>query len=129
MSTETWQPAPKHIAPIDPSVLKLWSAQCQNAEQLVSEPDYAALSYCMKQNQDYWFSCAEALNNDELWQLMQFFTLAEEADTAWAAGDQSPVIHLNKLRKSRDEKLQKEQLQWIREHSSNRFLPNGPIVL
>ncbi|MGB5325866.1 MAG: hypothetical protein WBN40_10640, partial [Pseudomonadales bacterium] len=59
--------------------------------------------------------------------LMRFFTCAEMQLPGWQAGDKSPVIAINKILKRRGHKLDKAMLGWIRQHSDNRFLPNGPL--
>lgn len=74
---------------------------------------------------DWQQSCAE-LDSEELLQLIRFFTLAESLP-GWQCGDKSPVIALAKLLKQRGQRLEREQLLWIREHSDNRFLPYGPL--
>ena len=129
MSTETWQPATKTVEPIASETLVEFAANADNAAKLIQEAKYQSLAYLMKQPLAFWQAPTEGFDETQLWQLMQFFALAEEASGEWFAGEHSPVTHLNKILKARGAKLDKEQLLWLRENSSNRFLPNGPIVL
>ncbi|QFT53587.1 hypothetical protein [Microbulbifer sp. THAF38] len=74
-----------------------------------------------------WLEESQHWNNEQLWQLIRFFTLAEMELTGWDAGAESAVIPLAKELRKRKAPLQKEQLLWIRQHSNNRYLPYGPL--
>lgn len=85
------------------------------------------LTPLMKQERSFWHSVATNLSDDEIIKLIRFFTLAEEKHSQLYAGDNSPVIGLNQSLKQRKKPLSKEFLQWIKTHSSNKFLPNGSL--
>lgn len=74
-----------------------------------------------------WLEESEHWNSEQIWQLIQFFTLAEKQLPGWDAGAESAVIPLAKALRRRKEPLGREQLLWIREHSDNRYLPYGPL--
>ncbi len=76
---------------------------------------------------DHWNTAVASMNSDEIIHLIRFFTIAEMQLPGWEAGAKSPVIALNKLLKQRGTPLPKDHLLWIRRHSDNRFLPNGPL--
>jgi len=84
-------------------------------------------SWLMRQPLQRWLEESENWDNDQLWQLIRFFTLAEIQLPGWDAGADSPVIPLAKALRQRKAPLSREQLLWIREHSDNRYLPYGPL--
>jgi hypothetical protein len=103
----------------------------QNLEQAIAElspQQIQALTPLMKQDIAFWHTAADKLGTAEVIHLIHFFTLAEEKNSQLFAGKQSPVIALNKLLKKRNTPLSKEELLWIKSHSSNRFLPNGSVL-
>lgn len=81
----------------------------------------------MRMTQAEWASPLADFSSDELRLLIQFFTRAEMLLTGWEAGDTSPAIWANKQLKERGERLGAEELRWLRDHSSNRFIPNGRL--
>lgn len=95
--------------------------------ELLPETIIADQQPLMKQSKEAWFEAAQVLSNEEILALIKFFTLAEMQLSGWEAGDQSPVIWLTKVLRKRKAPLSKELLLWIREHSDNRFLPNGAL--
>ena len=77
------------------------------------------------------FSAWEPLLADytsaELQCLIRFFTRAEMLLPGWEAGEHSPAIWANRVLKQRGERLDTEELRWIRAHTTNRFIPNGGL--
>lgn len=74
-----------------------------------------------------WLDEAKLLNDDQVWALIRFFTLAEMQLADWQGGAESPVIPLSKSLRQRKSPLSRDQLMWIRQHSDNRYLPYGPL--
>ncbi|HEY9036615.1 MAG TPA: hypothetical protein VIM96_07870 [Pseudomonadales bacterium] len=74
-----------------------------------------------------WQAAVKHYDADAIWHLMRFLAMAEMHLPGWQAGADSPVIHLNKALKKRGHPLNTEQLQWLRTHSDNRFIPNGAL--
>lgn len=74
-----------------------------------------------------WLDEAAQWDQDQLWAMIRFFTLAEMQLPDWQGGAESPVIPLAKSLRQRKSPLTREQLVWIREHSDNRYLPYGPL--
>lgn len=81
----------------------------------------------MKQSKDAWFNAAEELNAEQIECLVRFFTVAEMQFSGWEVGADSPVIWLVKLLRRRNCAPNKELLLWIKNHSNNRFIPNGAL--
>ena len=75
-----------------------------------------------------WQAAVEPLSDAQLIDLMRFFSLVEMQLPDWYAGPKSPVIHLNKILRQRGGKLDTATLQWMRAHSTNRFIPNGAVL-
>lgn len=78
--------------------------------------------------QKTWEAAVSALSDTDIYHLIRFFTVAEMRLQGWTAGDKSPVIWLNKTLKTRGKPLSKEQIQWIKQHTRNRFLPYGSVL-
>lgn len=134
MSLGTWEPESPSTT-IKPEQLNLsdfvaigYSENRQAEIQGLDNERITALRPLMKQSKDFWFDAAAEKTRDDIIALIHFFTLAEELHSELFAGDQSPVIALNKLLRKRKEPLDKEMLLWIKANSSNRFLPNGSVL-
>lgn len=74
------------------------------------------------------WEAANALSDEQLTDLVRFFTKAEMQFTGWDAGKTSPVIYLVKMLKQR-KAFSTELKQWVKANTDNRFLPNGAVVL
>ena len=131
MSIGTWEPA-GNTASIDSALLQraLELVNTGKLEALATEltADELGKNSIMRLDEAPWQAVVADFDDNALYALMQFFTIAERDLPGWQAGTQSPVIYLNRELKRRGNKLATEQLQWIRSHSENRFLPNGPVM-
>lgn len=133
MSVGNWNPDNQQTdRTIDPA----WLARCvtlSGDSELAKLPEpftdqetqyYSAL---MRQPAEVWMAAVDDLENDELVALIRFFTVAEKRISGWEAGASSPAIWINRVLKRRGGRLSTEQLRWIREHTDNRFIPNGGL--
>lgn len=102
---------------------KLEILQAQMPKEQI-EKEYKVMKLAMAD----WQSLVSPFDNDDLYQLIQFFTRAEMLLPGWEAGAESPVVWLTKILRQRKSPLEKEQLQWIKSHSTNRFIPNGALI-
>ena len=136
MSTQNWTPESQQALSLDSRELELnifinaGNMQPMNREkliQIVNSNKELLLSIC-QQNIQFWHACCENYQQQQLIGLIKFFTLLEELHEDFNCGDKSPVIAINKLLKQRKTPLSKDILQWIKENSRNRFLPNGRIL-
>lgn len=130
MTTETWSPD-KNEEPTKPLDIETLKTIALNKDWLNTTPELTSeqiiwLKPLMRQEKKYWQSCKN-LTITEIKQLVYFFTLIEEKYNECEAGNDSPVIALNKLLKQKNEPLNKEDLLWIKQNSRNKFLPNGSI--
>ncbi len=137
MSIETWDPSQTELegkdTPIISSELLIRFIQLMQNEptpdfkKALTEEELAAHSM-LKASEDEWNHAFDPLDNESLLSLLKFFTLIEEQIDNWKAGPLSPVIIINKTLRKRGEPLSKEILLWIRQNSSNRFIPNGAVL-
>lgn len=136
MSVESWNPNQADPAKLNQEqlieMLKRFVALAR--EQKLESLNDALSAEDKQQSQiigldnDIWPGLLEGFSNEDLLELIRFFTMVEMKISGWQAGEKSPVIVINKVLKSRGEKVDKELLQWIRKNSDNRFIPNGPIM-
>lgn len=131
MSIGAWEPKPAanserkkiHRATLERLMVAVQGSAI--AKDLSTEDRGA--SYLMGLPAQQWLEESAAWSSAQLWQLIQFFTLAEMQLPDWHAGAESPVIPLARALRQRETPLTKTQLQWIKQHSNNRYLPYGPL--
>ena len=104
------------------------SNQLDQLGRVLTQQEIDADRPLMKIHKDAWATAAEPLNNEQLIQLIRFFTLAEEQLPGWEAGSLSPVVWLCRALKSRGAFPDQELIQWIKTNSRNKFLPYGNIL-
>ena len=133
MTIKSWEPKNQQISPPTDAInLSLWieygheESVYENAKNL-SADEILEVKTVVNQSGDFWLDATKNLSENDVLQLIRFFTLAEENQTEISCGNDSPVIALNKILRKRSQPLSKEMLLWIRQNSSNRFLPNGSI--
>jgi hypothetical protein len=136
MSIGNWTPPSdeKAQAQIDTNSLRRFielseQDQLKNLAEFITETEMRDQASMMTLEQSSWNDVAGQFSTEELVHLVRFFTVAEEQLTGWEAGASSPVIWLTKIIKGRGESLDKALLHWIKSHSSNRYLPYGPVLL
>ena len=134
MALGTWDPDAQQAAAdihIDLQHLQrfiVWSKnqQLDQLSTLLKGDESQTLSGLMHLDASHWNQVAESHSDDDLLQLIRFFTAAENLP-GWEAGETSPVIPLAKTLRRRGVKLDKELLRWIRSANNNRYLPYGPL--
>ena len=99
----------------------------QLADQL-GDDEQQWLAFAMHAVRDIWQQATDALSSEQLVHLMKVLAIAEMNIPGCTVGEKSPVIYLNRLLKQRGDSLEREDLLWIKQHSNNRFLPNGPVL-
>ena len=105
----------------------LLAAKLDDIASAFSDAQVQEFAPWMRANADAWSTATEALSAEQLLHLIKAITLAEEVFPGWEAGEKSPAITLNKRYRKSGQKLTREELLWIRENSSNRFIPNGAL--
>ena len=100
--------------------------QLEDLGQQLSPEEQQLQAPLMQLGKDSWFAIADTLSDQELVELMRFFTVAENLP-GWEAGDKSPVIWLGKILKQNGTGIDRELLTWIKAHSNNQFLPHGSL--
>ena len=97
-------------------------------QQLLPAGDIQRQSPLMRLGKQRWFRIAEGLDNDAIIHLVRFFTVAEAQLPGWEAGAESPVVWLVKVLRQRKSPPDRELLLWIKNNSSNKFLPTGALI-
>lgn len=95
---------------------------------LLSEDDRRKLAAWMQAEPADWITAVQPLSDTELVALIRFLTIAEMKVPGWECGEKSPVIAVAGVLKQRGGRLDRALLQWIRENSDNRYIPNGPAL-
>lgn len=133
MSVGAWEPEkqPQGSASeeINRDLLLRFIAAAQSPSPLqesLQQQDQQA-SQLMRLPAQRWLEESGNWNDEQLWQLIRFFTLAEMQLPGWDAGAESPVIPLAKALRQRKAPLNRDQLLWIKQNSDNRYLPYGPL--
>ncbi len=88
----------------------------------------ADASQMMKLTGEQWENTLKNIDNNNLLALVRFFTVAEHSLPHWHGGEKSPVIWISRYLRRQGAPLSREHVLWIKEHSNNRFLPNGSIL-
>lgn len=131
MSVGAWEPKQADSAPgeIRRELLQQYIDAAQSdaslSECLTAEAQQA--SHLIRLPAQRWQEESAHWDDAQLWQLIRFFTLAEQQLPGWDAGAESAVISLAKALRQRQSPLNREQLLWIKQHSDNRYLPYGPL--
>jgi len=131
MSIGNWTPT-NPDAEIDSALLKAGlnaseEGKLEELPRVLSQDQQANLASQLRLPKEKWLLALEHYNNEQLKALLRFFVRAEMLIPGCEVGDQSPAIWANKLLRQRGDRLTKEDLLWIREHTNNRFIPNGAI--
>lgn len=133
MSVEKWSPGKDSSSQsLEPEVLKKLAniEQTGKLNQLaekLTDHENKSLVFAMNADPSEWQEAAAKLNEDQLLSLIKVLVIAEMSLPGCLVGAKSPVIYLNSALKSRGYALSVEDLRWIKQNSTNRFLPNGPL--
>lgn len=100
----------------------------QNEQPMFSEDEQQKHASVMFLDHKVWHAQLQNFKDEQLWSIICFLTKAEKLYSGWHAAENSPVIAITQLLKQRGHTLTKEQIQWIRRNSDNRFLPYGRVL-
>lgn len=103
-------------------------AQLDEITSALSDAEQQWLANAMRAGRQAWRAAAEPLDDSELRHLIKCLAIAEMRIDGCTVGPESPVIHVHSLLKERGHPLGKAELLWLKQHCSNRFLPNGPLI-
>ncbi len=130
MSVGVWEP--KKPAKVDAERLRRLLALARrradpdDLQASMTEDEVRADANLMALDQGAWES-AEALDDEEIIDLIRFFTLAEMQLPNWRGGETSPVIYLAKILRAR-KAFTPELRKWIKRNTDNRYLPYGAVL-
>jgi hypothetical protein len=97
-----------------------------DANSLLTASEKSAGAVMMTLDKQAW-DCVIDWNNQQLENLIRFFTVAEMQLPGWEGGNKSPVIALVKILKSRDA-FSADLRRWIKANTDNRYLPHGSAL-
>lgn len=133
MSVGSWQPEPQSLNRLGLEQLQPLLDQVTNFPLDDQTPDIAwseaELSWITplaKADKSAWTGIAAELTPAQLKGLIGFFTVLEQQQN-WDLAEKSPVIPLFKALK-KVEGLDRELVQWVKNHTDNKFLPFGPLL-
>lgn len=101
--------------------------QLENLSSLLSSIEQQTFVAYMKLSKEEWAAAAKEMNDQQIENLMRFFTVAENLP-GWEAGAKSPVIWLGKIIKERGVGISRELQRWIKQNSANHYLPHGALM-
>lgn len=133
MNTPIWEPDDNgHYTTIEESLLKKFIEISRNGNLMdissqLSESEKNKSSI-LNFDENVWYKSLLKFSNSELLELLKFFVAIEEQIANWQSYENSPAIKINKILKKRGINLDHETLLWIKENSSNRYIPNGRIL-
>ena len=132
-STGEWLPENATTLSLDCEQLKrLARISAENKldtiKTVLTESEQTELAQSMAASREQWQAAANPLTNDELIDLIKTLAIAEMQIPNCNLGAKSVVIHIHRLVKQRGNALGKEDLRWLKQNSTNRYLPNGPVL-
>ena len=123
MSVDSWQPTPATPSISGEHIERLLNVASQSTDLT---PDLEWIQPFAQLDKNIWTEAASDLEPSELTRLIKLFTLCETQGN-WGLGDKSSVIPLFKLLKKRIG-IDRELVQWVKQHTDNKFLPFGPLM-
>ena len=131
VSTESWQPVQALSSMDENSISKLNTLAQQFTQNqydfaTLNSDDVSWLSTIMQAKHEAWLEAAAKLDVDELMPAIQLLTVVEQEKSLGLA-ERSPVIALFKQYKKMAG-INRELVQWVKEHTENKYLPFGPIM-
>lgn len=129
MSVGVWKPGKPTSVGLEK--LRHWlaiyrEADPDNLQASLGDDAVQSDAVFMKLDESAW-QAADQLDDNELEDLIRFFTLAEMQLPNWQGGETSPVIYLVRELRGRDS-FTPELRKWIKRHTDNRYLPYGPAL-
>jgi len=128
MGVGGWDPGSHSLERVDVERLLRASRDLEAPDFGLSTDEIARLAPRVRQGSgNDWPAAAEPLASSDIERLIRLFTLAEMRFSAWEAGAKSPVVPLATILKNRGD-FPRELSRWIRQHTTNRFLPHGSLL-
>jgi hypothetical protein len=105
--------------------LALNDSQLDTLSASLTQEVILAQRHLMTRHKNAWKTVAAQLKDQQVIDLIRFFTLAEGQLPGWEAGSKSPVIWLCRELKKRGLFPDQALIKWIKTHTDNKFLPYG----
>ena len=91
------------------------------------EDQLATLRPVLVQSNSSWESAGSSVESSTVINWIKALVVLEETISGFEFGDKSPVIVLFRILKQRRD-IPPNFINWIRQHTSNRFLPYGNLL-
>lgn len=128
MSVESWEPGSRSIRSADVDRLVEASEHLEAQDFGLSADEIARFAALARHEGALdWEAAAGPLPSAAIEGLVRLFTLAEMRFTGWESGARSPVVPMVAILKARGD-YPSTLTRWIKEHTSNRFLPHGSLL-
>lgn len=125
MSVDAWQPVPQ-VTSIDEATLARLVSVASEVTDADLTTDLSWIQPFAQMNHAAWAAALEKVNTQDMVSLIKLFTIAERT-AGWDLGEKSAVIPVFKrLRKEMG--IDRELVQWVKDHTDNKFLPFGPLL-
>lgn len=126
MSVDSWQPITPPNQINDEQLARLLNLNQDQAQEYDLTSDLDWIQPLAQVDAKIWQQLAPKLTFDQIQQLIEIFTLAEQQGS-WSLGEKSSVIPLFKILK-KAKGVDRELVKWVKAHTDNKFLPFGPLL-
>ncbi|WP_283789489.1 hypothetical protein QNI23_017155 (plasmid) [Bermanella sp. WJH001] len=126
MSVDSWQPITPPNQINDEQLARLLNLNQGQAQEYDLTSDLDWIQPLAQVDAKIWQQLAPKLTFDQIQQLIEIFTLAEQQGS-WSLGEKSSVIPLFKILK-KAKGVDRELVKWVKAHTDNKFLPFGPLL-
>lgn len=130
---EQWQPAPvaTDSKPDQALLARLATGASDFAEhnhQPLAEAELLRVQSWLKLSETDWGSSLTTLDEQQLYALAVFFTVAEQKLSGWQCGSRNPAIWCCRLLKQQGKAPAKEQIRYLKGLTDNRYIPWGKVI-
>jgi len=126
VSVDSWQPITPPNQINDEQLARLLNLNQGQAQEYDLTSDLDWIQPLAQVDAKIWQQLAPKLTFDQIQQLIEIFTLAEQQGS-WSLGEKSSVIPLFKILK-KAKGVDRELVKWVKAHTDNKFLPFGPLL-
>lgn len=130
-----WAPTDQSASTVDTALLKraatLAKAIRSDADQAaaeLSDEEKSTLQNWLKLDEDAWRTAISQLEENELFPLAEFFTIAENAFSGWQCAAKNPAIWVFRYMKEQKMLPEKAAIRELKGLTDNRFIPYGSVL-
>ena len=124
---QQWDPSQAELSERHRDLLTKAVEALSDDDLPLSEEDLAVLRPIVQLSPKTWTNFVDSLDQETIVGWIRVLTVLEEKYSGFECGAKSPVIHLVKVLRKRNEYPQ-DLTDWIKRNSSNKFLPYGSLL-